>query len=268
MDRSGTPRSVLGGEPALSDGVARRTVLLGGLAAASLPTGACAIRSGGFRYRLTLEIDSFGRRLVGSSVQGAVSYAGTTELGSRKPTSGGLVGEGAVVDLGTRGVVVSTFLSVLETQDPKGFPEPGGRRLIVKHDWDIVAPFGRGLALPTRPDTTVAAAWTDALSNMKTSAVFDVEPGELPLLVHFPDRNDPAGVRWLNPFSGDEGLALRKATLQIVSDPLTRGAIEKALPWADGYRKKSFALSGQMGTPPNRSLAETVRVTNFWRSRR
>ncbi|WP_066268991.1 hypothetical protein [Blastomonas sp. CCH3-A3] len=64
-----------------------------------------------------------------------------------------------------------------------------------------------------------------------------------PMLVRFRDINDPTTVERVDPdalaASFGEGVKLRRVTVQLTDDPVTKG-IEKRLKWLDSYRKTNF----------------------------
>jgi hypothetical protein len=137
---------------------------------------------------------------------------------------GKVVGEAVVVDLGTRGLLFSTFESEWSLSrggggynaDLAAFPQEKFRG---KYSADASA-------------NSKYAAYLDDLNRLKPKAELPLK--YLPVLVRFRNPNDPTSVELVDPSnlaaSFGPGVALKGAFVEITNDPVTKG-IEARLPW-------------------------------------
>ncbi|QAY75404.1 hypothetical protein [Sphingosinicella sp. BN140058] len=93
-------------------------------------------------------------------------------------------------------------------------------------------------------------AWIDRLQRQRASAVLG--PSDYPLMVVFADPAKPSSVRQLDAsdlgaYFGD-GVKLRRITIQIVEDPVTR-SISTRLPWLSKYRRNHWKVDGKPYEP-------------------
>lgn len=236
----------------------RRTALIGGLGA---HLAGCLGPSRTFHYRLQLDFWNDGRRAAGSAVQYFTFRSGTRELGSRRDFSGGAGGEGALVDLGARGVIVSTFATLMppHSQEP---PDQGfGDRLIANRNWDPVQILRAGLldAEPAIGGPELAAD----LMTIDRSAALPMPILDLPLLIHFPEPSNPATARRFDPRTRRGPITLASATVEMTRDPLTDGVIQSHMAWANQYWKDNLSLDGDFGFAPAGHLPAAVRARDF-----
>ncbi len=134
----------------------------------------------------------------------------------RQPLSGngvayGLVGEAAVVEL------------------------PGGRYLFALHsDLKTLALAATLWRNENREDANVVYS---RIENARDSRV--VPPKLYPILVTFTDLSDPKSVKLVDPANlaatFGQGYLLKSITLEITDEDVTKGRIEKLLPWLGQY---------------------------------
>ena len=248
--------------------ILRRTLLTAGLAGLCTPLAAC-VRRVTINYRLTLQIEAYGRHYSGSSVQQIMWRDFSTELGSRRSSFAGNLGEGVVVDLADHGVVASTFVTLPDPDDP---PPPydsatlaiwGGRPPSTRGWNSVINLLADGLEIPRAADAG-DRAHLDRLAALETSAPIPVAPSELPLLVWFPNRNDPASVRRLDALRSTGPVILIGATLQLVESPPTTGVVERSLPWVTPYHQQQLNFLGGYGFTQGR-FGSKLQSEDIWR---
>lgn len=239
--------------------VGRRSLLIGGLLGA---VAGCVGSSSTFHYRLRLNVRSGGRAVTDSAIQYFTFRSGTRELGSRRDFSGGAGGEGALVDLGSNGVLVSTFVRLL----PPGSEDPlntaFGDRPPENANWDPVRVLNEGLGITRAGLGPEAAA---DLTTMAGSPSVDLPVLQLPLLLHFPDPARPDSVRRFDPRLRGGAVVFESATVEVTADPLTKGVISTALPWADQYEKAWLKLDGRGSHAANNYFPAKISVNDFRR---
>ncbi|MBO9112085.1 hypothetical protein J5288_25570 [Agrobacterium sp. S2/73] len=101
---------------------------------------------------------------------------------------------------------------------------------------DLRRPYG--LFFPGEAPLDVAPK----LERMSKPATATLTRSDYPLLVAFTDINDPKTVKKVNPddlkdFFG-QGTSLTSITLSITRDRVTKGKVEKVLPWLNEYYDK------------------------------
>ena len=190
------------------------------------------------RYRMTIEVEADGMVHTGSGVIEATYRLDPNWLPSSRHVSSGARGEAVTVDLGSRGL-----LFALDRGQPggRGFPPDL-----------VVGAFGlmNGTGGMTRNDLRKIARLTGRLV---------LEPKYLPFLVRFLDPSDPRTIEQVDPSNlaatFGPGVALKPVTIEITTDPITRG-IEKYLPWMagpqlgrlDGSTGKQSTLASQLSS--------------------
>jgi hypothetical protein len=180
-------------------------------------------------FRLTVDVTTpEGPRTGSGVIEGlyAMAPGWGTQYGDPKFESG-LRGEALAVDLGPRG----TLFALLRTPDNN----PLHIALLQVLDYDLIQ--------STRTRATILA-----IAKLEGHAELDVK--HLPLLVRFGDMADPRTVAAVDPAnlaaSFGDGVALSRVSVEITTDPVTRG-IEKKLPsfavtsgFVDWYRGRSI----------------------------
>ncbi|MDR4488341.1 MAG: hypothetical protein R3B83_12580 [Nitrospirales bacterium] len=77
--------------------------------------------------------------------------------------------------------------------------------------------------------------WAKIISNLRETR--EINPKDYPLLVIFPDINDPKTVQKVDPdnlaATFGQGVILKGITLEITDEPVTEGKIEQVLGWLD-----------------------------------
>lgn len=191
------------------------TLALGGCASeCSTVCGSRQVSRFTYRYRLSIEIETPEGLATGSGVLEVLA------IGVKRPdgasAGGGTTGEAVVVDLGRRGVLFALLKRVYRRNHH--LDELSGdvvlRAGYTKYDQESYAELARDIAA--------------------TEGVIEVLPQELPMLVRFRDIDDPATVEKVDPNnlakSFGAGVRLKRATIEMTSDPVTTG-IEKRLGW-------------------------------------
>ena len=178
------------------------------------------------RSRLTLVVDTPEGERSGSSVtQNTTSFPGGLTRAQGWAMWDKLVGEAVVVDLGTRGLLFSTFesQSSLERGGMAGYN-------------GALTPFPQekfpGKYSADAPTIDKYAAYLDEVNRDKPTGEIPLK--YLPVLVRFRDPNEPASVELVAPLnlaaSFGTGVALKRAFIEITDGPITKG-IEDRLPW-------------------------------------
>jgi len=176
-----------------------------------------------FRYRVTLEADVGGQRVTGSGVLAATVLA----LGGTN-----VRGEAISLDLGRHGFVFAFFRPTVS------FTE---QRFLDDAPADAFPRSGR------------RAAWVRQLRRNRPRA--ELPSDKLPTLVRFREISEPTSVELVAPAdlaaTFGPGVTLRRVTVEITDEPVTRG-IEAKLPWlanlkASGHPIGSHAESTSVG---------------------
>jgi hypothetical protein len=167
-----------------------------------------------YRYRLAIEVDVDGQVKSGSSVIQVTRRLDPVPGRPWGHYSTAAIGEAVFVDLGPRG-----NLFVLLTNEGSKSPELLGARTFHFDPTDTT-------------DTAEQQRRAKVLTAERAQA--ELRPDQLPLLVTFANLDDPATARVVQPDEFAQvfgaGVRLRRAWVEMTSDPVTRG-IEKALPW-------------------------------------
>ena len=218
----------------------RRAFLSGTVACAAAPLLASCVIRNHTRYKLTIDVELGGQVHRGTAVQEWVAESGGEWAGSLQVNTAFVAGEAVVIDLGARGLLFSTMNGL------GGFP---GMRVSASLSW-ASGPFIR----------RAAAA----------NGVASIDPRDLPLLVIFDDLRDPLSIREVDPTnmaaSLGDGAVLRAASIEIVSDRLTHGEVERTLPRIsalDPQNRLDGTMFGRAG--PEGSLSTTLKPTAFLR---
>ena len=192
-----------------------------------------------YRFAMTIEVETPAGIRTGSSVYEVKASRTLALLPDEAKRDWSVVGEAVAVDLPNG----QTLYALLRTD---------------AHFGDMV-----GLSMATiHPDfrgtgyDVVGVA--EELSAGRYSGPSQVSPENYPMLVTFEGESDPTSVALVDPddlaATFGEGVSLRRITLELTDDPVTRG-IEGRLPKPD--RKGFFNWDGQ--TNPNEGL-----VVGIW----
>jgi hypothetical protein len=191
------------------------------------------------RLRLMLSVKTPEGLRTGSSVIEQTTTFGPFQL---RYGSGGwsmgrsLTGEGVVVDLGERGLLVATLV---------------GPDWIRSHGWGggggyVVNPFAGGVTHISNPadglsDEERYMIRLDEIKRQKPKA--DISLTELPVLIRFSDPNHPTSMSLVDPtnLAGafGPGVYLETATVEVTDNPITH-AIAGQLPWLKQNRLPKF----------------------------
>ena len=207
------------------------------------------------RYRLRLAMEVDGRPHSAESVQEWRYRKGTRF--SFGGTSVALRGEGVVLALGQRGLIVSTFVELAAPDPQRPIDQIWGGRPPVGREWRAANRLA-GALMPSEAD------W-DGLTSIGRSDPVPVPPSELPLLLRFPDAADPRSVQRFPVGPGDGAIQITGASIEVTDAPVTRGKLAAALPWAPGYLENNWSLAGttvwdsQYGFPGVISASDFIR---------
>lgn len=226
----------------------RRALIWGGAALSGLAgcerLPGVGLKPASFNFRLSVTAELDGVRKVASSVQQFLWRGWSTDIATPNRTVTEMIGEGAVADFGDQGVVVSTFFQ-LEAADFRREPSPHwGRRRPATTGWPVARVLAQSLLPPIAPDQSEANWWLP-LSTMSASAPVEVPREIIPLIVWFPDRATAQTVQRIDVDEADGAPTIIAATLALTQEPLTKGAVDAALPWFASYRDQSLYLSGK-----------------------
>jgi hypothetical protein len=191
------------------------------------------------RSRLTLTVETPEGVRTGSSVTEKTTTFGPFQL-KRSSAPGWsmgtfLIGEGVVVDLGKRGLLVATLVKPSWLKD-HGWSGGGGY---------AVSPFSETVDSRNSPDGLSDAErymlHLDEVKRLKPKA--DISLKELPVLVRFNDATNPTSMSLVDPsdLAGafGAGVKLKTATVEVSDDPVTH-SIEGHLPWLKQNRLPKF----------------------------
>lgn len=204
------------------------------------------------RYRLTIEIEDSGVIRTGSVVQEEhCTFNDGLLKGLGSAVDCGAKGEALVVDLGEKGLLFAVLKR--DEANPASL-EPFG--LLVDARRDILDKIG----LTSSAMARIA----------KASGSTEIGLNKLPLLVRFRDLNDPKTVERIDPrdLATSFGLevGLKRATIEVIHDPLTTG-IEKRLSWLVGgwLEKPLFPRVGPLRNTSDVPQIEDLTDGDFWR---
>lgn len=186
-----------------------------------------------YRYRLTVEVETpEGLRTGSSVIEVSTSIAGSTSIPSPGAVRHRLKGEAVTVDLGRYGTVfallrsdnfgdwATNLLFRLAPDVPDVRDEDG------KYDSDASFKARYEAMLQNRRLIVLPKTFPDV-------AFLKDQPAR-PMLVRFRDVDDPTTVERVEPddlaASFGDGVHLRRVTVQLTDDPVTKG-ITEILPW-------------------------------------
>ena len=228
-------------------GMIRRRKLLGqmsGIMAASfaMAAGGCSSSPRILRYRFVVEMETPEGLKSGMTVVEAKTVFFDSLLGDRSGATY-IYGDAPLIDLGERGVVVPTL-----AKDPiriKSHTPLGAFEELHK---DLRDPNG---------DTPRSL---DRLAQVQ--GVTEIPLEMLPMLVWFPDRNNPESVRRLEPLNVEAQLGasyrLKRATVEVTKD-VPQETIAKALQWLAGRKSAEWIVANKekylKDVPIERTLA-------------
>jgi hypothetical protein len=163
-------------------------------------------------YRLTLEVLVDGETHIGTGVIGAYWGRNVVPL-TTEVLASSVRGEAVTVDLGRYGPL---FLVLWGKYQPANLPH----------------------AVYYPPDQHLSQDYWDQLLELtRPKPPREIPHDALPLLVRFRDVNQPSTADCVDPdnmqasYSPGAQVTLVHATIEIVNEPVTTGAIEKWLPW-------------------------------------
>ena len=191
------------------------------------------------RSRLTLAVETPEGVRTGSSVTEQTVTFGPFQLRSGSGQWGigsFLTGEGVVVDLGQRGLLVATMVAP-DWIRSRGWGGGGG--------YSVVPFFGSVIHISNPPDGLSDAerymVHLDEVKRQKPKA--DISLKELPVLVRFGDPNDTTSMSLVDPSNLADafglGVKLKTATVEVTDDQMTH-SIEDHLPWLKQNRLPKF----------------------------
>lgn len=186
-----------------------------------------------YRYRLTVEVETPEGLKTGSSViEVSTSMTSSTSIPSPGAVRYRLSGEAVAVDLGQHGTLFALLRSDVEPS--------WGTNLLFRLAPDVGAVRDENGKYDS--DASFRARYEAMLQNRRlivlpktfqTNRVLRDMPAR-PMLVRFRDITDPTTVERVDPddlaASFGEGIKLRRVTVQLTDDPVTKGII-KELPW-------------------------------------
>ena len=169
-----------------------------------------------FRYRITVEVDTPQGVRTGSSV-----WESRASPGSGIPDSSistGFSGEAVAVDLPG-----GTLFALLKPPSLDG-------------DYAVGVVSSQYRANHRDVGKDPVDGWKEVRSRVQADrSLMTLEPRFYPLLARFGDLRKPASVQRVEPAdlstSFGPGVRLRRITVQVTKDRVTRGDIEKRLPW-------------------------------------
>lgn len=211
-----------------------------------------------YRYRLTVEVETpEGLRTGSSVIEVSTAIAGKYSIPTPGHVSARAWGEAVAVDLGKRGVLFGLLRSDENI------------------DWAAGVMFGFAPDVPMPRDADgkfdSAAYFRDRYMAMLENRRLIVLPERFknseglarPMLVRFRDITDPKTVERVDPddlaASFGEGVKLRRVTVQLTDDPVTKG-IKKRLGWLGEYPEPSLDPSH---SPSDWSLSATLHHGDF-----
>jgi hypothetical protein len=191
-----------------------------------------------FRLRLTLTVETPEGVRTGSSVTEQTITFGPFQLryGSVGWGIGSfLTGEGVVVDLGERGLLVATLVGPNWIRSP-GWSGGGGYAVWPFSEQDNSRNSPEGLSNAER-----YMVHLDEVKRVKQKA--DISPKELPVLVRFSDPKSPTSMSLVDPLdlagAFGPGVKLKTATVEVTDDPITH-SIKERLPWLKQSKLPKF----------------------------
>lgn len=233
--------------------------LIAVLAAALLLAG-CSVNPPGYRYKLTLEVET------PEGIARGYSVVEVTHHNVSIPARGTMTrcrGEGIYLDLGPNlRPLVAMLTRVPESADVRSEVKSWSR------NWGGCAPFDILARLYGEKFKDYGTEGTNIRKLVRHRGAREVNPasGNLPGLVTFGNLNLPESVMVVDPgnlaATLGPGVRWHKITLEITDEDVTSG-IEKKLPWLDGF-KGSLAHPGQSGgVRTSNHLPATLGLFNF-----
>jgi hypothetical protein len=214
-------------------------ILLAAVAALFLVWTTSVVHDRTVRSRLTLTVETPEGLRTGSSVTETTTAFGPFQL---KRSSTGwsigrfLTGEGVVVDLKQRGLLVATLVAPSWISSP-GWTGGGGYS---------VSPFSGTVDYSKNSSDGLSAAerymlHLDEIKRLKPKA--DIALKELPVIVRFGDPKNPTSISLVDPSdlasAFGPGVQLKTATVEVTDDPMTH-SIEGHLPWLKQNRLPKY----------------------------
>jgi hypothetical protein len=222
----------------ISGGLRGVMILMAGLV---VMLSGCGSALPDYRYRLTVEVETPEGLKTGSSViEVSTSTTSSTSIPSPGAVRHRLNGEAVTIDLGQHGTLFALLRSDVEVDWPTNLlfrlaPQVRVNDENGKYDSDASFRARYEAMLQNRRPIVLP-------KNFNNISVLRDMPAR-PMLVRFRDINDPTTVERVDPdalaASFGEGVKLRRVTVQLTDDPVTKG-IEKRLKWLDSYRKTNF----------------------------
>jgi hypothetical protein len=211
-----------------------------------------------FNFRLTITAEMGGQTKTASTVQNFAWRGWSTQLASMNSLVYRSDGEGAVLDFGSDGVVVSTVIRLFDSVSETNRTAVWGLRPPMTREWPAANYLATAL-LGERPDDIEVANWWLPLADLATSRDVDLELKDLQLVLWFKDHLIPAGVARVDVDAPPPGTPrLISATISITQDPLTQGQVATALPWIDDYYQRGLDLGGNPGIMTTPAITDAV----------
>jgi hypothetical protein len=206
-----------------------------------------------FRERFTLVVDTPEGTATGSSVteHSAIFQDGWWGGLSGHTRSFSTLGEATVVDLRERGLL---FALLIADSERIRSSNPGG------YEYRVFAGMRRR---DTGGGDEEFARFIDILNRERPKG--DIKLDDIGLLVRFRDPNDPKTVERVDPgnlaASFGAGVALARATVEIVKEPLTH-SIDTRLPWLEHLQSSLDGDSSLVRRVPQPFANELGQVTS------
>ncbi len=181
-----------------------------------------------WNQKLTVEVETPDGLVTGSAVTRVIWKFGPPKLSViSHPSVGYALGDATVVDLGDGRYLFAPLRGA--GSNPVGEPP----RYIVKE-------FFRTGAGPLARDVVPDVYRRRGLA----SGVITLSPDNYPLLVRFDELNDPASVKKVDPnnlaASFGEGFKLKRITVEVTSENVTKGIVLQILPWLKKQGGRQF----------------------------
>ena len=191
------------------------------------------------RYKLEVTVNAGGKQHVGSTVYEVRSRWQPDPLPQMAPIITRVRGEALFLDLGKGRNLVVILTATASGRGPqkRGCIPPGCSKVDLSKGSGAMS----ARALPYAALQIKSDWWWTWLNIRKAREKGKVEipPSRLPTLVTFSDINDPKSVTLVQPddlaATFGPGVSLKKATIEVISEPLTR-RIEAKLPWLSGLK--------------------------------
>ena len=193
--------------------MARRTFGRGvigvlGAAATAMLSGCGFLGGNGYRFKMTVEVDTPQGVKTGSSVYKVIAYTSPTLTSEEKPGGGGMFGQATIVELA--GGPLFILLKMPRAGD----------------SLDVAATYALRPQTPDRGQVEDYVAAVGALGGWSGGAKAELPRKDWPMMVRFRDLNDPKSVEEVRP----EAIGVKRILVETTGDDVTTG-IEGRLGW-------------------------------------